>query len=100
MCELHNNLPFLTEKIKIEKVVLPTCVTKKKHVIRKRNFKQVLYHRLVFKKVYKVIKLNQKALVKPYINMNTKLRKKAKNDFEKNFFKLSNSVGFGNSWEI
>ena len=100
MCELHNNLPFLTEKIKIEKVVLPTCMTKKEHVIHKRNFKQVLYHRLVFKKVYKVIKLNQKALVKPYINMNTKLRKKAKNDFEKNFFKLSNSVGFGNSWEM
>ena len=30
-----------------------------------------------------MIKFNQKALVKPYIDMNTKLRQKTKNDLEK-----------------
>ena len=41
-----------------------------------RNMKQALNHRLVLKKVHKVIKLNQNAWLKPYIDMNTGLRKK------------------------
>ena len=43
-----------------------------------------LNHRLVLKKVLNVIKLNQNAWLKPYIDINTHLRKKA-NDFEKDF---------------
>ena len=35
-----------------------------------------------------MIQFNQKAWLKPYIDMNTKLRTEAKNDFEKDFFKL------------
>ena len=45
--------------------------------------KQALKHGLVFKKVHRVIQFNQKDLLKSYIDMNTKLRKEAKNDFEK-----------------
>ena len=48
--------------------------------------KQALNHGLVLKKVYGVIKFNQKARLKPYIDMNTDLRKNTKNDFEKGFF--------------
>ena len=36
------------------------------------------------KKVYRVIKFNQKAWLKPYIDMNTKLNQKAKNNVENN----------------
>ena len=38
------------------------------------NLKQALNLGLIFKKVHKMIKFNQKAWLKPYINMNTKLR--------------------------
>ena len=40
---------------------------------------------LVFKKVHRTIQLNQKAWLKPYIDMITKLRTAAKNDFEEDF---------------
>ena len=39
-----------------------------------------------------MIKFNQKAWIEPYIEMNTDLRKIAKNGFEKDFFKLMNNV--------
>ena len=43
------------------------------------------------KKGHKVIQLNQKAWLKSYIDMNTKLRTEAKNDFEDDLFKLMNN---------
>ena len=45
--------------------------------------------------MHKIIHSNQEAWLKPYIYMNTELRKQAKNDFEKDFFKLMNNSVFG-----
>ena len=41
-----------------------------------------------------MIKLNQNAWVKQYIDVNADLQKKAKNDFERDFFKLMNNAVF------
>ena len=55
---------------------------KTEYVIHKRNLKQALNNGFFLKKMHGAIKLNQNAWLKPYIDMNTDLRKKAKNDFE------------------
>ena len=65
----------------------------KNYVVHIRSLKQALNHWLMLKKVHRVIQFNQKAWLKPYIDMNTDLRKQAKNDSGKEFFKLMiNSV--------
>ena len=95
MLELHNDLPFLPERNNIEKVekLVANLHDKNEYVIHKRNLKQALNQGLALKNGYRVIKFNEKAWLKSYIEINTKLRKKAKNDFKKDFFKLmKNSV--------
>ena len=51
------------------------------------------------KKVHRIIQFNQEAWLKPIIGMNIKLRKKAKNAFEKDLFKLMNNTVFGKTGE-
>ena len=73
--------------MKIEKVekLVADLHNNKEYVIQIRNLKQALNNGLVLKKVHRVIKFNQNAWLKPYIDMNTDLRKNTKNDFQKFF---------------
>ena len=86
--KLHIDLPFLPAKIKINKCSKLVCTVqdKENYAVHMRALKQALNHGLILKKVHKVIQFNHEALLKSYIDMNTKLRKEAKDDFEKDFF--------------
>ena len=92
----HKELLFLPEIKKLEKVEKLVCSIedKEKYVIHIRALKQALDNGLKFKMVQRVIKFQQKEWLKSYIDMNTKLRKEAKNEFQKDFFKLMNNSVF------
>ena len=99
--DLHSDLPFFPERMKIDKCNKLVCnlYDKKNYVVHIRSLKQALRHWLILKKVHRVIQFDQKAWLKPYIDRNTELRKQSKNDFEKDFFKLINNAVFGKTME-
>ena len=99
--KLHIDLPFLPKRMKIDKCKKLACnlLNKKKYVVHINSLKQALYHGLKLKKIHRVIEFNQKAWLKPYIDMNTELRKVADNDLEKDFYKLMNNTVFGKTME-
>ena len=94
--DIHNDLPLLHNRMEIEKAekLVANLHDNKEYIIHVKNSKQTLNHELIFRKVHRVIKFNQKAQLKSYIDMNTKLRKKSKNGFQKNIFKLMNNGVF------
>ena len=85
--KLHSNLPFLPERMKINKCHKLVCTVqeKEKYVIHIKPLKEALNHGLILERVHRVIQFNRKAWLKPYIDMNTKLRKKAKMILKKIF---------------
>ena len=85
--ELHNDLPFLPERVKIEKVekLVANLHDKTEYVIHIRNLKQASNHGLVLKELHRAIKFYQKAWIKPYIDIITDLRKAAKMISKKTF---------------
>ena len=99
--ELHSDLPFLSERMEVNKCkkLIGNLFNKKKYVAHINTLKQALNHGLKLQKIHRVIKFNQEAWLKPYIDMNTELRKEAKNDFEKDLFKLMNNSVFGKTME-
>ena len=98
---LHSDLPFLPERMVINNTKQLVCNLndKKNYVVHINVLKQALDHGLKLRKVHRVIEFDQEAWLKEYIDVNTELRKKATNDFEKDFFKLMNNAVFGKTME-
>ena len=94
---LHSDLHFLPNRLKADKVNKLVCniTDKENYSIHIVALKQALNHGLVFKKVHSVISFRQEAWLKPYIHLNTELRKNAKNEFEKDFYKLKINFIYG-----
>ena len=100
--EYHNELPYLVEKIKIvrEETLLPNLKDKKGYLVHIKTLNQALKHGLKLRNVDRVIEFRQSRWMKAYIMLNTRLRKAARNEFEKDFFKLMSNSVFGKTMEI
>ena len=99
--ETHNDYPLAPERLKINKVekLIPTLLKKEKYVLHGQNLKLYLELGLKLKWIHRGIKFREKPWMKSYIELNTDLRTKGKNDFEKDFFKLMNNSVFGKTME-
>ena len=100
--DLHNDYPLYPEKVKckngVEKLI-PNLRDKKNYVIHYKNLIQCLDMGLKIKHIHTGIKFVESEWMKPYIDKNTNLRAKAKNNFEKDFYKLMNNSVFGKTME-
>ena len=102
--ELHdfqNDFPLAPEKLKLGKVekLTQNLRDKKAMVLHGKNLKLYLSLGMKLKSVGRGLKFEEKTFMKCYIDKNTSLRSKAKNDFEKDFFKLMNNSVFGKTME-
>jgi len=101
--DLHNDFPLAAESVtpepsKVSKLI-PNLNDKKKYVVHHEILK--LYESLGLKivKIHRGILFEESAWLKKYIDLNTELRTRADNDFEKDFFKLMNNSVFGKTME-
>ena len=94
--KLHSDLPFLHERMKINKCNKLVCniQDKENYPVHVLALKQALNHGLKLTNVHSIIEFRQKYWLKLYIDMNIELRKNVKNDFEKDFLKLMNNSIF------
>ena len=91
----------MCERMKINNVekLVPNLHDKRNYVIHIRALTQAINHGLILENVHQAIEFDQSAWMKPYIDFNTNLRTQAKNDFEKDFFKLMNNAVFRKTME-
>ena len=100
--DLHNDYPLAPERVMckngVEKLI-PNLRDKNNYVTHYKNLIQYLGLGMKLKRIHRGIKFVESEWMKPYINMNTELRANAKNNFEKDFYKLMNNSVFGKTME-
>jgi len=99
--DAHNNYPLASESVKVGTVhkLNPNLNNKTKYVVHNENLKMCESMGLKITKIHRGIRFNERPWLKQYIDLNTELRTKSTNDFEKDFFKLMNNSVFGKTME-
>ena len=104
LCELHdlhNDYPLAPKNVKVNgtKKLLPHHGNRKKYMLHHKTLQQCLKYGMKLTKIHCGIKYRQSVFLKKYIASKTESRKVAKNEFEKDFFKLMNNSVFGKTME-
>lgn len=100
--DAHADLPFCPahdHTCDQQKKLLATLYDKKKYVIHYRYLQQCLRHGLKLKKIHRILVFEQREWLRKYVDLNTKLRADANNEFSKNLFKLMNNAVYGKTME-
>ena len=99
--DLHSDYPLAPEQIEVNKVskLIPNLGDKKKYILHYENLKQYLGLGLKLTLIHRGIKFKESSWLEKYITLNTNLRTQAKNEFDKDFFKLMNNSLFGKTME-
>lgn len=102
--ELHdyfNDYPLRPENLLVGKVkkLVCTLIGKKKYIIHHDTLKLYMSLGIEIGKIHRIIRFEESPWMKKYIDLNTELRAKADNDFEKDFFKLMNNSVYGKTME-
>ena len=100
--DLHNDYPLCPERVECDrgvKKLIPNLRHKNNYVVHYKTLMLYLSLGMKLKKIHRGIKFIEAAFLKPYIDKNVILRTQAKNEFEKDFFKLMNNAVFGKTME-
>ena len=100
--DLHNEYPLAPERLEIDGVekLVSTLRLKQNYVVHHETLKQYLSLGLKLVKIHRGIRFEESPWLQSYITLNTELRKKAKNEFEKEFFKLTNNSVSVKPWKM
>lgn len=99
--DAHNVYPLAVESLTVDRVkkLIPNLNDKVRYVAHHEELKLYLKHGMVLKKVHEGITYTEKAFMKKFIDICTEARKNAKNDFEKDIFKLGPNSVYGKTLE-
>ena len=81
------------------KKLICDCSDKENYLIHYRMVKFYIRHAMIVEKVHNIISFKQSRWLEKYISYNTQKRKKAKKDFEKDFYNLLNNAFYGKTME-